>query len=457
MLITTDFRGCRVLVLGLGLFGGGASTARWLVEHGARVTVTDLKTARQLQPTIRRLRSLPIRYVLGQHRFRDIAESDLIIRNPDVREDSPFVSAARRLGIPVETDTSLFFTFCPSPIIGVTGTKGKSTTVAMTAALVRTRFARTTVGGNIGVPQLAVLQRAKPGQPVVIELSSWQLEGLTPHGLSPHIAVITNIMPDHLNRYRSFAAYAEVKRSIVGNQQPGDVAIVNADDPQINRLPIPLGVRLLRFSIRRPADAFVHRGALWLSDAGRKRRVIPASVVRQWPQTWYPAALAAMLAATSVGADPAKYASVLRRFRGLPGRLERVRTINGATWVNDTTATDPDAVRAALRTTRGRIILIAGGVDKALPYASLAWDIRRRVSLLVLLPGSASLQLLKHLRNWPHRHCALTMPEAVTVAAAAARPMTTILLSPGAASFNLFRHEFDRGRTFTRLVRRLRI
>lgn len=178
--------------------------------------------------------------------------------------------------------------------------------------------------------------------------------------------------------------------------------------------------------------------------------------MRQWPQTWYPAALAAILAATSVGVDPAKCAPVFRRFRGLPGRLESVRSINGATWVNDTTATDPDAVQAALRTTHGRIILIAGGVDKALPYASLARDIRRRVSLLVLLPGSASLQLLKHLQSWPDLRCVLTMSEAVTVAAAAARPMTTVLLSPGAASFNLFHHEFDRGRTFTRLVRRLR-
>lgn len=289
----------------------------------------------------------------------------------------------------------------------------------------------------------------------MFELSSWQLEGLADTGVSPHIALLTNVFPDHLNRYRSFADYVAAKYSIARFQQPGDVAIVNLDNHRSTRLPIQPGVRRLEYALtRRPgASAYCANGKVWLRWRGRpfavaalKEFALPGDHNRS-------ALLAALLAAAAAGADPRRFRTVIQRLRGLPGRLEVVARRRGVTWINDTTATAPAATVAALKTLRPPITLIAGGQDKRLPVTDLTREIRRRVEHLILLPGTASRRLARALGKRSQARAVATLPEAVRVAARLTSPNGTVVLSPAAASFNQFRDEFHRGDVFVRAVR----
>ncbi len=209
-----DLHGKRVTLLGLGTRGGGLGVARYLVRQGAEVTVTDKRPAEELAEPLAELSGLSIRYVLGNHDERDFTPggADLIVRNPGVPRRAPLLELARAGGIPVEMEMSLFFRACPAPIIGVTGTKGKTTVSTLTGDLLRDTFPDVVVAGNMGISALDQLPRLRPDVPVVIELSSWQLESLIEHRLAPHIAVLTMIAEDHLNTYDGFADYAATKR-----------------------------------------------------------------------------------------------------------------------------------------------------------------------------------------------------------------------------------------------------
>jgi UDP-N-acetylmuramoylalanine--D-glutamate ligase len=219
--------------MGLGIHGGGLGVARFLVRQGADVTVTDLRTAEQLAGPLAQLAGLPVRYVLGEHREADFVDTDLVVRNPAVPRESPLLAAARAAGVPVEMEMSLFFRLCPAPIIGITGTKGKTTTTSLCADVLAAWWPETVVAGNMGVSALEQLPTIGPATPVVIELSSWQLEGLAEYGLSPQIAIVTNLSPDHLNRYGTMEDYAEAKRGIVRGQGAADIAILNRDDARV--------------------------------------------------------------------------------------------------------------------------------------------------------------------------------------------------------------------------------
>lgn len=455
MVRSTRVSSQRVLVLGLGLFGGGASAARWFAERGARVTATDLRSRRALQPTLRRLRGLPIRYVLSRHRAADIRAADLIVRNPAIPNGHPLLALAERLGVPVEGDAALCFSLCAAPIVGITGSKGKSTTAALTARFLATGLPGVRLGGNIGRPMLEQLERVRGDRPLVLELSSWQLEALAPHRTSPHVAVITNVLPDHLNRYPSFGAYGRVKQGIVRWQRAGDVAVLNGDDPVASGTPVPPGVARRTFSLRRTADATFRSGRFWLRVGTRHIPFARAADSRLPGRHFRAAVLAAALAADAAGADPRRFARALRSFRGLPGRLETVATRRGVRFVNDTTATAPVATLAALQSFDRPVILIAGGVDKALPFAALAAALPRHAVQLILLPGSAARKLRRLAPRTVPVSAVRDMRSAVLTAARLARRGDVVLLSPAAASFNLFRHEFDRGQAFVRAVHRL--
>ena len=229
------FAGRRILVMGLGLHGGGLSVARWLIARGAHVRLTDLKTAAALMPSVRQLpKSRRLSLALGHHRAADFHWAEVVVQNPAVPRESPWLSVARLSGARIENEATLFFHLVGRQrIIGVTGTRGKSTTASLTAALVRRRFPDTVLAGNISTtPMFAVLDRVRNSRgPVVLELSSWQLENLGAQRMSPRIAVVTNVLPDHRNRYRRHASYVTAKWQIMAHQQPGDIAVLNADDP----------------------------------------------------------------------------------------------------------------------------------------------------------------------------------------------------------------------------------
>src|SRR3954452_253138 len=226
-----EFLGQRVTVMGLGTRGGGVGVARYLAERGAIVTVTDLKPEYELSRQKALLADLPIRFVLGRHDDHDFKRSgaDMVVRNPGVRRNSKYLNMARESGVQIEMEMSLFLRACPAPVIGVTGTKGKTTTASLCAEMLREWRPDTVLAGNMGVSAVAELGRIGADTPVALELSSWQLEALDEHGLAPRIAVLTNISEDHLDAYDGFQDYAETKRSITRHQSDEDVFVVNID------------------------------------------------------------------------------------------------------------------------------------------------------------------------------------------------------------------------------------
>lgn len=435
---TADFSGQRVTVMGLGLLGRGVNDVRFLAGRGARLTVTDLKDADALAPSLERLADLEgIRYVLGEHRLEDFRDADLVLKAAGVPRDSPFVAEARAHGVPVEMDESLFAQLSDATLVGVTGTRGKTTTTLLLHAMLERAGVPVHLGGNIlDTATLPLLDVARPGDPVVLELSSWQLQGFGDARISPHVAVFTNFLPDHLNYYGGdMDAYFADKANVFRFQRPADVLVASPGAAaEIARRHGPVvGLRVVDANALDPA---------W-------RMLVPGRHNR------LNAALAAE-AARAVGAPEEAIRAAVESFRGAPERLELVRELAGVRWYDDTTATTPDALVAALEAVGAEatgIVLIAGGADKGLDYAAAAGAIDARVRTLVALPGAATDKLLPLLQVEVVE--AGSMEEAVHTAAAVARMGDAVLLSPGAASFGLFVNEFDRGARFVAAVNAL--
>lgn len=490
-----DVRGRRVLVMGLGVHGGGLGVARWLLRQGAVVTVTDLASPEALADSIAALDAAAaaigaeVSYTLGEHRAADFTSHDLIVVNPAVRPDSPWLALAQAAGASVETEMTLFLRACRGPVFGVSGTKGKTTTTLMLAAMLRQRFPDTVVAGNLRVSALEALDSIGPATPVALELSSFQLERLGAAGLSPPYALLTNFSPDHLNWHGSLEAYAAAKRQIYWHQAPdGVVALNGADAPSVAAFPLHDGVE------RRGGRAIaVCAGRAWAPTSGAVGRpwadVAATSVTLRgttvyWsdPDRVFGAAAEeplfacddvrlpgshnlanAMMAAAlarAFGVDGEAIRAALQAFSGVEHRLELVREVDGVRYVNDTTATNPAAALAALEALSSPIVLIAGGADKNLTFEALGAAIARRVKALVLLAGSATPRLAEAVRA----HAVTPLPiegpyddfsRAIRAARDLASPGDTVLLSPGCASFGMFRNEFHRGEEFRRIVEML--
>jgi len=454
-------RGKRALVMGLGTRQGGLGVTRYLAERGAEVTVTDLLEASALGSIINALADLPVRFVLGRHRREDFERAEIVVRNPAVPIDSPWLKLARDAGAQVEMEMSLFFRACPAPITGVTGTKGKTTTATLCAGILGVVRPDVVLAGNMGTSALNALPRISADTPVVIELSSWQLEGLAEHGLSPHVAVLTNVSEDHLDRYPSLTAYVEAKRHIARFQQSEDWFVVNQDNP-------------LAWASRRAGSGQVipfgqepkgGRGAflsgdrlIWRWDGTEQEICDRQDLLLRGPSATMNA-LAASAATLLMGATTAQARTGLATQQPIPYRQEPVATINGVLYVNDTAATAPAAALAALKTYRGKpLVLIAGGATKHADLEPLAKRAAADTEAVVLIDGSATSDLARLLNaagvrqlSGPHQ----SMESAVRAATALAKPGTVVILSPGCASFGLFRDEFHRGDEFRAAVRRL--
>jgi UDP-N-acetylmuramoylalanine--D-glutamate ligase len=460
-----ELRGKRTLVMGLGVHGGGLGVARFLAEQGAEVTVTDLRSAAVLQESVAALADLPVRLVLGEHREEDFRNAELVVRNPAVPDTSRFLQIARAAGAAIEMEMTLFFRLCPGPILGITGTKGKTTTTMLAGAMLAQHAPDTVVAGNLRVSALAQLPRIGPQTPVVLELSSFALEGLGAAGLSPHYACVTNLSADHLDRYPSMVEYAAAKRHIVAYQRPGDTAILNGDDALVREFAQAAGGRVGFFSAVQPRDAAAD--AAWFDGdilvaqvAGGTPHAICSADDLALPGRHNRGNLAAAaLLARVFGAAPEAIRAAVRGFGGVPHRLETVATIGGARFVNDTAATAPDAAIAALQSFEPPIVLISGGADKNLPFDALAQTIVARAAALVLLAGSATPALQEALARTgsalPVYGPFDDLDAAVATAARVAAPGSVVLLSPGCASFGMFRNEFHRGEAFRASVARL--
>lgn len=456
-----DVRGRRVLILGLGLHGGGEAAVRWALRHGAVVRVSDRKSASALASTVRRLRSRAITWHLGQQTSADIRWADVVIVNPGVPADGPEVRLARRLKKVVANEATIFLAGCPAPVIAVTGTRGKTTVTHLIASMVKSTGRRVVVSGNVRqVAMLDYLDRLRPIDLVVLELSSFQLELLPTIRRAPWVAVVTNILVDHLNRHGTMAKYGSVKANLVRYQQAGDVAVLNYDNAFVRSFRRLGGGRVVWTTMADPPSGhrFQFEGDWLVERRGRTvRRILSKRDIRLPGEHQLQNVLAASAAARTVGVQPAAIRSAVRSFRGVPYRQELIRNWRGHRWINDTTATTPDGTLAAL-TVEPEALLIVGGTDKQLDFRRLAEELTARSTRLVVLPGTASDQLMVALRKAGYRGQAIavrSLAEAVRVAARVIRPNQAVVFSPAAASFGLFAHEFDRGDQFTNAVRRL--
>lgn len=452
------FKGKRVTVMGLGLNNGGVGVAKFFCDLGAEVLVTDLKTKKQLRKSLSKLKGLKIKYRLGEHKDEDFINTDLVVKNPAVPSYSPFLKTARINKVKVDSDINIFFNLCKGEIIGVTGTKGKSTVATLVHQLLKTKY-KTVLAGNIGVSPLEFLKKINKKTKVVLELSSFELEDLQK---SPHVAVITSIYPDHLDRYGSMQKYIAAKKLIYVYQNPDDILILNKDDEVLKELASEAKARTLFFSRSGKNSAcFMQDDKLYFDN--EKEVICKKSDFGIDGEHNIYNILAAVSVAKILDVKNKNIKKVVSSFEGIENRQELIAVKKGVQYINDTTATMPTAVVQVLRTTRTKfpgsnIILIAGGQDKRLFYQELAREISESIDKMVLLPGTASDILRDELRVINSKVQiipAFSMEEAVKRAASLSKKGDIVLLSPGGASFNLFKNEFDRGEQFVKFVKKL--
>lgn len=432
-------------MLGLGLLGRGVNVAKFFAEHGAQLIVTDLKTKEQLKSSLKKLKKFRnITYVLGEHQLKDFHDRDMVIKAAGVPLDSLFIHEAQKNKIPVEMDASLFARLAPAgvTIVGITGTRGKTTVTNLIYEILKGAGKRVFLGGNIrGIATLPLLSRVRPGDIVVLELDSWQLQGFGDAKLSSHVAVFTNLMRDHMNYYRGdMDQYWNDKSNIFKYQKDGDVLILGGGVAQkIKQKKIKIRSKML----------VAHEGIV-----PKKWRVKILGVHNRENIAL------AIKACQTLGISERSIKKGVENFKGVPGRLEFVRTVRGVKYYNDTTATTPDGNHAALKALsweERNVILIAGGNDKELVFNEMAHNINRTVKALGLIKGTATDKILKLLpkkTNYPMTVVG-SMKDAVRFAQSHAQRGDSVLLSPGAASFGIFKNEYDRGDQFVRLVKKL--
>ncbi len=429
----------KITVMGLGLLGRGIGDVKFLAKEGAKLTVTDLKTDKQLSKSVAQIKNLSVDLVLGQHRKKDFINKDFILKAAGVPLDSPFIKTAREHEIPIKMDDSWFAEYCPCPIIGVTGTRGKTTTTSLIYEFLKLTGKKVYLSGNI-VPQatLPLLKKVKVNDLVVLELSSWQLQGWSEEKISPHIAVITNIFPDHLNYYKTMVAYVNDKKAIYKYQTPDDYLILNRDNPY--------------------SEIFAKEAKskiIWFSD-----KDVPKNWRLQIPGKHNLSNVAAAIKVAEIfKIKQNKIKNTVEQFLGVPNRLELLRYYKGIKYYNDTTATTPDAVIAALKSFNQKIVLLAGGTDKKLDFKKLAKEIKQNVKALILFEGSATEKLVKELKKNNFNKNIIfvdSMSEAFKQAKYILQPGDIFLLSPGAASFGMFNNEFDRGEQFKKQVLKIK-
>lgn len=521
-----DFEGLRVTVMGLGVHGGGLNAALYLHNRGAQVTVTDLRPAEALESALQHLPD-SVRLVLGEHREEDFLNADLVVKNPAVPRTAPHL----QLGHAVTTDIALFLAEWRrrtgnerGPLVAITGSKGKSSTAGATAAILREIRRGTALGGNITVSPLEFVDSLSPGDPVVLELSSFQLgdlrfcrefngsrltsdqstndqsasyqagrahsnkthrradpvranektrsipqEILLPT-LDPEVAIVTTIFPDHQDYYHSMDRYVEDKSELFRFALPGSLCIVGSPPEWSEQLTRPLAdtatVRIVRIDQTIPPDP-------------RDNLPVPEELNLPGAHTRYNLTLAA-LACRHLGLTAEQTRAGARKFSGIPHRLETIGTRNGITIVNDTAATIPEAALAATEAYREPVILLAGGSDKGLALDPIVTAGRRAVEsggAVVLLAGSATERLVPLFQDasvpvhGPEQSLSAAFRTALRVAdqrladrrvadrrvadpaADTGTASVVLLLSPGCASFGMFRNEFDRGDQFRELAR----
>lgn len=452
-----DFRGCHVTVMGLGRFGGGIGAVQFFTSRGAAVTVTDLLTAEQLEDALTQIDVAALRNLhLGEHLEEDFREADLIVVSPAVNSNSPFLEIAREECIPLTSEMNLFWQFQRGRVVGVTGSNGKSTTAAMIHSILRAAGRTTRLGGNIGISLLPLVDEIEPDHWTVLELSSFQLDDLDRLPSSPDVAVVTNFTPNHLDSHGSLDNYRKAKQAILRWQTPEGIAVLNADDPDVAEWPVH-GVRRTFGTLDRGEPGVFRTGdELVLHCGALRERISLADCVHLPGEHNRDNAAAAACAAASLGVPAEAIRQGLHRFEPLPHRLQFVGEHAGRRFYNDSLATTPESVAAAVASFSEPVVLLAGGYDKRVPLGGLADTIARGTKAAALM-GQTAAELLEAVdaaesANPPATQVCRRFEDAFSWACERAVPGDIVLLSPGCASYDWFPNFVARGERFIELV-----
>lgn len=429
------FAGKKVLIFGIGLQGGGVGDTLALLKFGAHVRLTDKQPASKLAPSLAKLPShLP--RTLGTHRYEDIEWADIIIKNPGIPSDNEFIQYAYRLNKLVLGSAALFLYYTHATTIGITGTRGKSTTTILLYQILSSHFSNKVIlGGNLpGHSSLALLLK-KNYRFAVLELSSFQLADCHSLSISPRLAIVTNIYPDHLNRYSDMDSYINDKLSIVCYQSPSDHAVLNKYDPHMPVFASHTQAQTTYFTLSHLPTS--------LKGLHNKKNIA-----------------AATKAARILKVPPSTIKKVVASFKGLPYRQEVVAVKNDITFINDTTSTTPIALLTAISSLTQPTIMLVGGASKNLPFNQVVKKLATNpyVKHIVILGSKENKEFVSLL----HKLCshkiigqAFSMQKAVDLALSKAKPGWAVVLSPGFASFDLFQNEFERGDQFNAVVNSL--
>lgn len=451
-------KGKRAAVIGLGV--SNRPLVELLTGSGVHVIACDKKERAALGDAAAHYEALGVELHLGEHYLEDL-DADVIFRTPGMRPDVPALLEARARGAVITSEMEAFFAVCPCSIIGVTGSDGKTTTASVIAELLKAEGRRVWLGGNIGRPLLADADKMTPEDIAVLELSSFQLMDMP---YSPHTAVLTNLAPNHLDVHKDMAEYIAAKENIYRHQSAQDTAIFNADNAITRGLSEKVVGRVRLFSRQEEiADgAFVRGGAVWLRDAAGERAVLPLSDIRL--PGWHNVEnyMAALLAVDGLVRDET-VRRVAREFAGVEHRIEFVRELHGVKYYNDSIASSPTRTIAGLRAFQHKVILIAGGYDKHIPFSPLAPEVIEHVKLLILCGATAdaierAVVESEAYQTASERPAILRcgdLQQAVETAYFHAESGDIVTLSPACAAFDQFANFMERGRTYKEIVRKL--
>ena len=454
-----DIKNLKVTIMGLGLHGGGLTSARFFARYGASVTVTDLKTENELKPSIEALKDIKnIRFVLGRHSIEDFEEADLVIKNPIVKkEGNKYLEKAKW----IESDISVFLKLTNAPILAITGTKGKSSTAKALHYGLTSLGYNAFLGGNIGCNPLSFLEKTNEGTPIVLELSSWQLRDLKDcHEFKPHLAIITPIMKDHQNWYQSMEEYVKDKSVIFQNQSKKDFLILNYDDEWGKKMATKANPNIFWYSAsplpQNLKGVFLEKNEGFFQENGKLVSLM-ANDVKVKGEKSRANLLNASLALFLLGKEKEKIIDVMKNFVGLEHRMEFFfKTKNGISFYNDSAATIPEATCVAISSFETPAILITGGTDKNLDFTPLAKEIGK-VKNIFLLRGSATNHLVLLLDEsgisyfGPYN----SLDDLLLSLKEKLKGGEDVVFSPASSSFELFKNEFDRGNSFKEKVIKL--
>lgn len=453
--------------MGIGLHGGSKNMIKWLLQQGAEVIATDIKNSDSLKITLDELKGFKnLTVIAGQHRPEDFEKADLVIKNPTVPWNNKYIQLALENKIPIEMDSSIFLKNCPSSkIIGITGTKGKTTTSSLIAQIIADAGKKVV---KVGIGQESVIDKLEEIDSetfVVFEMSSWRLSILKQTQISPKYSVITNIYPDHLNHYGSMEEYIEDKKQIYLYQKPEDFAVINYDNEITKEMGAEVPGKVVYYSnqeISGERVVFVRNGKIFVSFEGVEKEVCEIKSFKLRGAHNLHNILGAIALTAILGIDLETIKKTLINFQGIPHRLELVRNLKGIDFYNDTTATTPESAIAGVSSFARPINLIMGGSNKELDPTDFLKKISKSqyVENIFILDTPIAQKIREQIIELGGgekiKGVYSEFSEAIKMAYLSAKKDGIVLLSPGFASFGMFENEFDRGEQFRSVVNKLK-